>query len=392
MNQSATQTIGTMLPGERRASVIVALVAAIRMFGLFALLPVLALYARELEHATPLLVGVAVGGYGLTQALLQIPFGLLSDRIGRLPVILGGLAVFATGSLIAAHSSDIYGVIAGRLLQGAGAVSATLSALLADATRESVRTRSMAFLGIGIGASFMLAFILGPAIAAVSGIRFLFYLAAVLAGVAALMLTLLPRDIAAPRPEKREPLRNAIRPDLLRLDLYIFILHAIFTASFVAMPFLLRNELGLPLERHWQLYLGAVVVSLAGTVPLVLADERKGKAVTVTIAILALAAGLFLLALFGNKVWTAFAALTLFFAGFNFLEAGLPARVSIRAAGDLRGASMGVFSSAQFLGIFAGGMAGGWLLGSNRPYPVFLAAGIVALAWLLWHRGLPSPD
>jgi len=365
---------------------VVALIAMCRMFGLFALLPVLAIFAADLQNATPTLIGLAVGGYGLTQAALQIPFGALSDRVGRLPVILVGLALFAAGSILAAQSDDIYGVIAGRLLQGAGAISATLTALLADATRETMRTRTMAVLGISIGTSFLLALIIGPVIAASGGVRSLFWLAAIMAGVAAILLLFLPRGIERPAVRPDRHIGAALRPDLLRLDLYIFLLHALLTASFVALPFLLRNDLELPLEGHWKIYIGALLASLLGTVPLILADERQGKTATFTIAILLLALGQLLLAFAGPNALVVLVALAVFFAGFNFLEAGLPARLSIRAAGDIRGASLGVFSSSQFLGAFAGGLVGGQFLAGGDPSAVFAVCALAAVAWLIVHR------
>jgi len=381
-----------MLPVERRAVSVVALMAMCRMFGLFALLPVLAIFAADLQDATPVLIGLAVGAYGLTQAVLQIPFGAISDRIGRIPVIVFGLALFAAGSILAAQSDSIYGVIAGRLLQGAGAISATLTALLADATREAVRTRTMAIFGIAIGSSFLLALIIGPIIAAASGVRSLFWLAAVLAVVAALLLLLLPGGIERPaqRPDRR--LSAAIRPDLLRLDFYIFVLHTLLTASFVALPFLLRNELHLALSDHWQMYVGALLTSLLGTVPLILADERKGKSSTLTIAILLLVLGQLMLAFAGFNLTIVYVALAVFFAGFNFLEAGLPARLSIRASGDLRGASLGVFSSSQFLGAFAGGLIGGRFLAGGDPSTVFAVCALLAGAWLVVHRLAADSD
>jgi len=386
MSRNSGQIFSSMLPAERRAVGVIALIAVIRMFGLFALVPVLSTYAAGLDRASPMLIGIAVGGYGLTQACLQIPFGALSDRIGRVPVIVFGLVVFAVGSLVAGQSDGIHGVIVGRMLQGAGAISATLTALLADATREEIRTRSMAVLGMGIGSSFLMALVAGPAIAAVVGVRALFYVAAVLAVSAALLLLFLPRGIEKPAhvPERR--LHGAFRADLLRLDLYVFLLHAILTASFVALPFLLRDVLHMPGSAHWKLYIGAIATSLIGTVPLILADERQGKRLTMSIAILLLLVGQSMLALVGSTVMTVFAALAFFFAGFNFLEAGLPARLSILAAGELRGASLGVFSSAQFLGAFAGGMIGGSFLDAGSQASVFAVCAIIATGWLALHR------
>lgn len=389
MSNSADKSLIPMLATEKRAVAVIALVAMIRMFGLFALLPVLALYSGGLAGATPMLIGLAVGGYGLTQAALQIPLGALSDRIGRLPVIVGGLAVFAAGSLVAAGSTSIEGVIAGRLLQGAGAISATLTALLADATREAVRTRTMAVLGIGIGSSFLLALIAGPAIAGLTGVPDLFRLAAVAALLAALLLLLLPRGIRRPD-TRRLPVTAAFRPALLRLDLYVFLLHGLLTGLFVALPFLLRNRLDLQVGDHWKLYIGALVLSLAGTVPMIIADEHKGRHGTITLAIACLLVSMLILALAPAGVWTAFLAMVVFFAGFNFLEAGLPARLSVLAAGAVRGASLGVFSSSQFLGAFAGGIAGGWLLSGGNPRDAFLAFVALTGLWLVLH-GLGKP-
>ncbi len=375
-----------MLPKERRAVVVIALVAMCRMFGLFALLPVLSLFAADLRGATPLLVGLAVGAYGLTQATLQIPFGLLSDRIGRLPVIILGLALFAAGSILAGLSDTITGVITGRFLQGAGAISATLTALMADATREHVRTRTMAALGIGIGASFLLALIVGPIIAGQSGVRSLFWIAAGLAVVAALLLRALPAGIEKPKAAPALRLSAALRPELLRLDFYVFVLHAILTASFVALPFLLRNRLDVVLTDHWKIYVGALIVSLAGTIPLILVDERRGNAVTIGLAVGLLVIGQLILAFASFAVLPVFIAIAMFFAGFNFLEAGLPARLSILADGEHRGASLGVFSSSQFLGAFAGGLLGGIFLVGGQPSQVFLACASLAAVWLVFHQ------
>ena len=366
---------------ERRSVGVISLIAMIRMFGLFALLPVLSLYAADLRDATPLLIGLAVGAYGLTQAGLQIPLGALSDRIGRLPVIVGGLAVFAIGSIVAALSDSIHGVIAGRLLQGAGAISATLTALITDATRAEVRTRSMAVFGIGIGTSFMLAMILGPLIASRFGVPSLFWVAAVLAVLAALMLRLLP---SVPKPEVRESwsLVPAFRADLLRMDFYVFLLHAIMTATFVALPFLLSDRLELPMTDHWKMYVGALLVSLAITVPMIMRDHHRGRERLLGLAVAMIIVAQLGLTFFAFSTISVFAALVVYFGGFNFLEAGLPARLSILADADVRGASLGVYSSAQFLGAFVGGLVGGRFLGHGRPTDVFFVCALMGGIWL----------
>jgi MFS family permease len=372
----------SLLPSEKRVVGVVALIAMLRMFGLFALLPVLALYASSLDGVTPLLIGLAVGAYGLTQAALQIPLGMLSDRIGRRPVIIGGLFVFAVGSIVAATSDTIQMVIAGRLLQGAGAISATLAALIVDGTREQVRTRSMAVFGIGIGLSFIVALIAGPAIAAYAGVPALFWIAAVLALAGAALLRFIPDDIEQPAAQREWNLRSAMRPDLLRLDFYVFLLHAILTASFVALPFLLTKTLALPITSHWKIYIGALLLSLLGTVPLILRDERQGKEAIVGLAVGLILIGLLLLSFTAFSVFPVFVGLTLFFAGFNFLEAGLPARLSILADGGERGAMLGVFSSSQFFGAFVGGLIGGRFLSSGHPTDVFFVCALLAGIWL----------
>jgi MFS family permease len=369
---------------ERRSVGVIALIAMIRMFGLFALLPVLSLYAAELRDATPLLIGLAVGGYGLTQAGFQVPLGALSDRVGRLPVIVGGLLVFAAGSLLAGASDSIYGVIAGRLLQGAGAISATLTALISDATREEVRTRSMAVFGVGIGLSFMIAMVVGPLVAGHFGVRSLFWAAAVLAIVAALMLRLLP-EIPPPARRTSWSIVPAFRADLLRIDFYVFLLHAIMTATFVALPFLLTDRLGMALTDHWKIYVGALVVSLGIAVPMIMNDHHQGRGRLIGLAVTLIIAAQLALTFFGFSSLPVFLALVMYFAGFNFLEAGLPARLSVLADGEVRGASLGVFSSAQFLGAFVGGLVGGRFLGQGRPADVFFVCALMGGIWLALH-------
>ena len=370
-----------MLADERRSVGVVALVAMIRMFGLFALLPVLSLYAADLKEQTPLLIGLAVGAYGLTQAGFQVPLGALSDKIGRMPVILGGLAIFAAGSIVAATSDSIYGVIAGRLLQGAGAISATLTALIADATREEVRTKSMAIFGIGIGMSFMVAMVAGPLIAAKFGVQSLFWIAAALAVVAGLMLQLLP-EIPQPKISRSWNIFPAFRADLLRIDFYVFLLHAIMTATFVALPFLLHDRLDMTLTDHWKMYVGALVLSLGITVPMIMSDHHQGRGRLIGLAVTLIVAAQLALTFFSFSSWPVLLALVLYFGGFNFLEAGLPARLSMLADDEVRGASLGVFSSAQFFGAFVGGLIGGRFLGQGRPTDVFFVCALMAGIWL----------
>ncbi|MDX1517097.1 MAG: MFS transporter [Woeseiaceae bacterium] len=370
---------------EVRALAIIATIAMLRMFGLFALLPVIALYAASFPDATPLLVGLAVGAYGLTQAALQIPLGALSDRIGRVPVVFAGLAIFALGSAIAGLSDSLAGVIAGRFLQGAGAISAALTALIADATRAEVRTRSMAVLGAGIGLSFVIAMVFGPWFAAAFGVPALFFVSFAVALLAGSLLLALPSTIERAPARAGWRFASAMRPDLLRLDAYVFLLHAILTASFVALPFLLADTLALPLGSHWKMYVGAIAVSLLVTVPLIFHDERSGKRRTIAIAVALIIAGELGLSLFGHTTTSVFIAMALFFAGLNFLEAGLPARLSRLADDDARGASLGVFSTAQFLGAFAGGLLGGQFLTDGRPGNVFFVCALVAAIWLAGH-------
>ena len=381
MSLKKPEDIIIMDAAERRSVGVIALISMFRMFGLFALLPVLSLYATELENATPLLIGLTVGAYGLTQASLQIPLGMLSDRIGRIPVILLGLSIFAIGSVLAAMSESIYGVITGRLLQGAGAISSTLSALITDATRKEVRTKSMAGIGIGIGMSFMFAVIAGPLLAANFGVRSLFLMAAVMAIIAGMLLTLLP-NIPRAKKSKRWSLMPAMRINLLRIDFYAFLLHAIMTATFVAFPFLLTSRLGLALADHWKIYIGALLVSLLISIPMIMSDHRQGRGQLISMAIGMILIAHLVLTFLSFSVIPVFLALAIYFGGFNFLEAGLPARLSILADDAVRGASLGMFSSAQFLGAFIGGLMGGQFLGQGRPADVFYMCALLAGIWL----------
>ena len=377
------------MTGEERSSVaVLAGIYAVRMLGLFMLLPVLALFASDLKGATPTLSGLAVGAYGVTQAGLQIPFGLLSDRFGRVPVIATGLLIFIAGSIVAALSTDIWTLIMGRVLQGAGAISAAVTALLADRTRIEVRTRAMAIIGISIGTTFMLSMIIGPALAGVAGVSSLFWLSAALGGGAlVLLLVVLPSApknevlVAREKPRFLDTLRDG---ELLRLYMGVFLLHAVVTALFVAVPFALRDVAGMLAAEHWKIYLPVILVSLAGTVPLIILSERQSdgrKSVLIGISILLL--GQVLMGWRHGSIPSIAFALVIFFAGFNFLEARLPAWLSQLATPERRGAALGIFASCQFMGAFVGGTMGGWLRGNWGIGGVFAVTSLLAAVWLL---------
>ncbi len=374
-----------MLGVERRAVAVLAGVFSVRMLGLFLLLPIIALYADQFAGATPLLVGLAVGVYGITQALLQIPFGLMSDKLGRKPVIVGGMLLFAAGSLLAAYSETVGGLVLGRALQGAGAVSAAITALVADLTRVEVRTRAMAVIGVTIGGSFVLALAVGPLLADWLGVSGLFQVTAGLAIIAAALIVMaVPTP---PRPAQpvttlgalREALGNAA---LLRLNFGIFTLHMVLTASFVAVPFALARVSTAGLSGHGRLYLLALLISIIPTVALVLINERRrSPPMLMGLAILAVTAAELILLALGAARWGLLLGLAVFFAGFNFLEARLPARMTELADTGARGAALGVYATCQFLGAFAGGVLGGWLLGAAGEAGVYVLCAAATLFW-----------
>jgi len=357
------------------------------MLGLFLLLPVLALHARELPDYTPVLLGLAMGAYGLTQALLQIPFGRWSDRFGRKPVIVVGMALFAAGSLIGALAQSVAMLAVARGVQGAGAVSAAVSALLADLTRPEVRTRAMAVIGASIGLSFVLALVLAPLLDAAIGVPGIFTLMLVMAvgGLALLGFAVPaepPRSGGAESRSLAGLLELARRPALMPLYAGVFALHFIMTATFLSVPQALVTDLGIASAGHWKVYLGVFVASLAGTIPLILATERTGRGPALfVLAIVAVAAAQALLGFDHRHLWVVLGGLTLFFAGFNYLEARLPAQLTLAAPGHERGAALGIFATAQFLGSFLGGALGGVLLGRFGLAGVFWGSAVVALAW-----------
>ena len=384
---------------EFHAASSLAAVFSVRLLGLFMIYPVFAAYARNLSGASPYLIGEALGIYGLSQGLLQIPFGLLSDRVGRKVMIVLGLLLFAAGSAVAAVSTSIGGVIVGRALQGSGAVGAVILALVADLTDEENRTKAMALVGITIGLSFMIALVAGPIVANFIGVSGIFWL---MVGLALVGIAI--TEFVVPNPPRIRVHRDAeavpaliggvLRDkELLRLDFGIFALHAMLTASFLVVPGLLLATLNLPVRNQWLVYLPVLVVSVGVMLPAIIVAEkhRRMKGVFVG-AVAALALSQVMLYFAAANLFALLAALVVFFSAFNVMEASLPSLITKAAPAEAKGTAMGLYSSAQFLGIFTGGLVGGWAHQVGGSHAVFLLTAAIALVWLVAAATMAQPS
>ena len=367
------------------------------MLGLFMVLPVLALYQENYADATPFLLGLTLGVYGLTQAILQIPLGLLSDRIGRTPVIIGGLLIFVLGSLVAAMADTMQGLILGRALQGMGAIASALMAMVTDLTSEQNRTKAMASIGASIGLSFILAMIAGPLIASAMGLSGVFWVTALLGCIGIFVfLLLVPRVVSAQK--NRETLADLDQiglllkqPTLLRLNLGIFALHLALMAAFVVIPTMLSGQLGISGDDLWWVYLALLGGGFVAMLPaMILGEKYQRQKLTFASAIACMTVAMLVLGREQGAILT-LAMLLLFFAAFNLLEATLPSWLSKACPAGSRGTAMGIYSTSQFMGAFVGGTLGGWSLQQFGSTGVFLMVAVVLAIWWFLSLSLKSP-
>jgi len=390
-------TSSSMTSLEKRSITGLASIFALRMLGLFMILPVFSLAADQYTGSTPLLIGLAIGAYGLTQALFQIPFGMLSDRIGRKKVITAGLLLFAAGSVVAATAHSIEMVILGRLLQGSGAISAAVMALTADLTRDEHRTKAMASIGISIGLSFSVALASGAALEHWIGLSGIFWATAAFAlvGIAVLHLWV-PSPTRCLSHQDMEPVPQQFikvvrNPDIMRLVLSIMMLHLLLTISFYALPISLFEQ-GLAKEQHAMAYLPVLILAFIAMVPFIIIAEKYRKMRPVFIgAVVTLGLVQVAWALFTSSATGILIGLWLFFTAFNILEASLPSLMSKLSPLENKGTALGIYSTAQFLGAFIGGAAGGFLFGQFGVTGVFIAGACITLVWLFFIIPMRPP-
>ncbi len=388
-----------MTPAELRATLSLASIYGLRMLGMFLILPIFAIYASTLpDKPSGLMVGLALGAYGLTQALLQLPFGMASDKYGRKPMIYIGLGIFAVGSMVAALAMNIEGVIIGRALQGAGAVSAVVTALVADLTRDEHRTKAMATIGGTIGIAFAFSLVAGPILNEWMGVPGIFFLTGILTLAAiAVVKFVVPdpvyshyhSDASAAPAKLKDVLKN---PQLLRLNYGIFALHAAQMAMFVVVPFAINQSSDMDVNQHWKIYLPVVLAAFVLMVPAIIYAEKQSKMKQVfvaAVAVMLLAQIMFAVSI--SYFWGIVASLTIYFIAFNLLEASLPSLISKIAPAAAKGTAMGVYNTSQSLGIFVGGAFGGYLSHAHGFASVFIFCGVMMVLWLLFASSMQAP-
>ncbi len=396
---SIVSASGSMSPTEKRAAFSIAGIFSTRMLGLFMIFPVFALFAEaEFSEVTGLQIGIAMGIYGLTQAMLQIPYGMLSDKYGRKPLMIAGMLVFMVGSMVCAMADSIEMMILGRALQGMGAVAAVLMASVADLVSEQFRLRAMSIVGMTIGLSFTLSLIAGPVLASWFGVRGIFWIIALLAVIGILLVIYaLPkiehqsfqREAEADPSQFGEILRNG---QLLRLDLGVFVLHAILTAMFVVLPLALRDGAQLDALSHWQIYLPVMLLSFVLMVPFIIQAESRGRMKPVFVGAIATITLMQLGFIgFSEGFWSLFILLLIFFTAFNLLEASLPSLVVKLAPADKKGTASGVYSTSQFLGAAIGGVLGGYFYQYYGYNGVFIFTAVIGVIWLVAAASMQKP-
>jgi len=378
---------------ELRATMSLAAIFALRMLGLFMIMPVFSIYAKNVpggDSATA--VGLAIGIYGLTQSLLYIPYGWMSDRIGRKPVIIFGLLVFALGSLIAALAHDMTWIIIGRAVQGAGAISSAITAFIADLTSEANRTKAMAMVGGSIGVSFGVAIILAPIVYRLIGMPGLFSVIGALAIVAIAVVIWVVPDAPKGLDSVRSPFSEVFKnPELLRMNFGVYALHATQTALFVVLPHMLLTA-GLPVSSHWEVYLPVMGISFILMVPAIIVAEKRGKMKPIMVGgIFLVLLGQLALTELPDTIWLIALVLLVYFTGFNVLEASQPSMVSKLSPGPRKGAAMGVYNTLQALGLFSGGAIGGWLVKTHGEHAVFFASSALVFVWLIIASRMKAP-
>ena len=376
---------------ERIFALKISLIMSVRMLGLFMLFPVMSIYAAEYDNSTPFLIGMAIGVYGLTQALLQIPFGYLSDRFGRKPILIIGLLIFFLGSVLAANTSNLNLVVLGRALQGGGAISAVLMAFLADSVNEENRAKANAFVGFQIGVAFMLSLLIGPIISSKVGLQGLFWTIALLSLIALIIVFSLEQSKPVTYYKlSMKAFRETLTKELVTLDLSIFSLHLILAAGFIVMPILIIENQIVSMVNNWHLYLPAIFLSFLGMLPLIVVSEKFKKTkyiLLLCILLLIISQFIFFNASLSFQLFLI--TLTIFFIAFNSIEALLPSLLSRTASSSKRGLAMGIFSTSQFLGTFFGGAIGGLIYDIYDLNSVFLFTIFVALFW--WFLILLMP-